>query len=49
MTSFMMLGVHSRADMDSHEQAVMGLASQVVSARVTKHFVAIFSITCNKN
>ena len=29
--------------MGSRKQAVTGLASQAVSARVTKHFVTIFS------
>ena len=38
--------VHVRADMGSREQAVMGLVSQAVSARVTKHFVTIFSNAC---
>ena len=33
--------------MGSHEQAVMGFDSRAVSARVTKHFVTIFSKTCN--
>ena len=31
--------VHVRADMRSHERAVMGLPSRAVSARVTQHFV----------
>ena len=30
--------VHLRVDMGSHESAVMGLESQAVSARVTKHY-----------
>ena len=34
--------------MGSQEQAVMGLESCAVSAQVTKHFVSIFSKTCNK-
>ena len=34
--------------MGSCELAVMGLESQAVTARVTKHFVTIFSETCNK-
>ena len=34
--------------MGSCERAVMGLESQAVSALVTKHFVTIFSTTCNK-
>ena len=33
--------------MGSGEQAVIGLASRAVSARVTKHFVTNFSKTCN--
>ena len=35
--------------MGSHEQAIMGLESRAVTARVTKHFVTIFSTTCNSN
>ena len=34
--------------MGSHERAVMGLELRAGSARVTKHFVTIFSKTCNK-
>ena len=34
--------------MDSSEWAIMGLESPAVSALVTKHFVTIFSKTCNK-
>ena len=34
-------------DMSSREWADMGLESQAVSARVTKHFVTVFSKTCN--
>ena len=34
--------------MSSRERVVMGLGSQAVSARVTKHFDTIFSKTCNK-
>ena len=41
--------------MDSHEGpfgscewTVMGLESPAVSARVTQHFVTVFSKTCNK-
>ena len=37
-----------RANMGLHERAVMGLASQAVSAQVTKHFVTFFSKTCHK-
>ena len=33
--------------MGSHERAVMGLGPQAVLARVTKHFVTIFSKTLN--
>ena len=33
--------------MGSNEKDVMGSASRAVSARLTKHFVAIFSKTCN--
>ena len=39
--------VAPRADIGSSERAVMGLASPAVSARITKHFVTIFSKTCN--
>ena len=41
------LWVHVRADMGSHEPAVMGLESRAVSAWVSKHFVTFFSKTCN--
>ena len=34
--------------MGSHERAIMGLESGAVSARETKHFVTIYSKTCNK-
>ena len=34
--------------MGSRECVVMGLKSRAVSALVTKHFVTIFSKTCNK-
>ena len=37
-----------RANMGSHECVVMGLKSRAASALVTKHFVIIFSKTCNK-
>ena len=33
--------------MGSREQAVMGLESHALSTRVTKHFVTIYSKTCN--
>ena len=39
--------VQVRANMGSLERAVMGLESRAVSAQVTKHFVTIFSKTCN--
>ena len=42
-----LIWVHQRADIGSHEPAVMGLESRAVSAWVTKHFVTIFSTTCN--
>ena len=35
--------------MGSREQTVIGLESRAVSARVTQHFVTIFSQTCNNN
>ena len=38
-----------RADMGSRGRDVMGLESRAVSARVIKHFVTIFSKTCNKS
>ena len=38
---------HVRVNMGSHERAVMCLAPRAVSARVAKHFVTIFSKTCN--
>ena len=34
--------------MGSLEQAVMGLASQAVSAQIAKHFVTILNKACNK-
>ena len=40
--------VHARVDIGLGEQAVMGLKSHAVSARVTKHFLTIFSKTCNR-
>ena len=42
-----LIWVHLRADMCSCEWAIMGLQSRAVSAWVTKHFVTIFSKTCN--
>ena len=36
-----LLWVHMRANMGSKEQAVIGLESQAISARVIKHFVTI--------
>ena len=41
--------MHVRVNIDSCEQAIMGLELRAVSARVTKHFVTIFSKTCNNN
>ena len=41
------LWIYLRANMGSRERAVMGLESQAISARVTEHFVTIFSKTCN--
>ena len=43
-----LIWVHVWADMGSHERAVMALESRAVSVRVTKHFVTIYSKTCNK-
>ena len=40
--------MHARADMGPHKRAVIGLESRAISARATKHFVTIFSKTCNK-
>ena len=40
---------HMRADMGLLERVVMGLESRAVSALVIKHFVTIFSKTCNKS
>ena len=42
------VGGPTRANMGSGEWVVMGLKSQAASAWVTKHFVTIFSKTCNK-
>ena len=39
--------MHVRADMVSHERAVIVLESRAVSARVTKHFVT--TVTQNEN
>ena len=33
--------------MGSRERAIMGMESLAVSARVTKHFITIFSKACN--
>ena len=38
----------TRDNMGSHEWLVVGLKSRAASARVTNHFVTIFSKTCNK-
>ena len=40
-----LIWVQVRADMGSHERAIMGLETQAVSARVYKQFV---TNTCNK-
>ena len=40
--------VHVRVIMGSREQADIGLVSRTESARVTKHFVTIFSKEYNK-
>ena len=37
------LWVHVRANMGSHEPAIMDSESREVSAQVTKYFVTIFS------
>ena len=42
------VGGPRRANMGSRECVVMGLKSRAASALVTKHFVSIFSKTCNK-
>ena len=42
------VGGPTRDNMGSHEWLVVGLKSRAASARVTKHFVTIFSKTCNK-
>ena len=39
---------HARAEIGPRERAAMGLGSRAVSARVTKHFVTIFSKRSNK-
>ena len=41
--------LHMRAVIGSCGRTVMGLASQAVSARITKHFVTIFSKACNNS
>ena len=41
------VGGPTRDNMGSREWLVVGLKSRAASARVTKHFVAIFSKTCN--
>ena len=38
----------TRDNMGSREWLVVGLKSRAASAQVTKHFVTIFSKTCNK-
>ena len=42
------VGGPERDNMGSCEWLVVGLKSRAASARVTKHFVTIFSKTCNK-
>ena len=42
------VGGPRRVNMGSRECVVMGLKSRAASALVTKHFVTIFSKTCNK-
>ena len=42
------MGGPTRDNMGSREWLVVGLKSRAASARVTKHFVTIFSKTCNK-
>ena len=42
------VGGPTRDNMGSREWLVVGLKSRAASARVTKHFVTIFSKTCNK-
>ena len=41
------MGGPRRTNMGSREWVVMGLKSGAASAQVTKHFVTIFSKTCN--
>ena len=41
-----LIWVNVRTDMGSHEQTVIGLESQAISAEVTKHFITIFR-KCN--
>ena len=40
--------MRGRTQEGSREWVGMGLKSRAASARVTKHFVTIFSKTCNK-
>ena len=40
--------MRGRSQEGSREWVVMSLKSRAASARVTKHFVTIFSKTCNK-
>ena len=42
------VGGPTRDNMGSTEWLVVGLKSRAASAQVTKHFVTIFSKTCNK-
>ena len=39
--------MYKRADIGSGEQAAIGLESRAVSARETKHYITVFSKTCN--
>ena len=41
------VGGPTRDNMGSHEWVVRGLKSRAASARVNKHFVTIFSKTCD--
>ena len=43
------LEINTGVHMGSCEWVIMGLVPQAVSARVTLHFVTIFSKTCNKH
>ena len=47
MGRYVCVGGPTRDNMGSREWVVRGLKSQAASARVTKHFVTIFSKTCD--